>query len=135
MGARPGAGRLRATSALTLTGICRLFSQRAVENVPFAQLFPRLTARHLKGNEPSLVDGEVTPMHTNAAGLDTGGRCWGGGFWPRAGQTPRPVGRGPLCGCCHTSRRWAGLPGRTRSNGADIIKTSRRRVRRGQRTR
>lgn len=47
----PSAGRLRATSAVTLTGICRLFSQCGKENVPFAQLFPQLSARHLKGNE------------------------------------------------------------------------------------
>lgn len=47
----PSAERLRATSAVTLTGICRLFSQCGKENVPSAQLFPQLTARHLKGNE------------------------------------------------------------------------------------
>lgn len=47
----PSAERLRATSAVTLTGICRLFSQCGEENVPFAQLFPQLTERHLKGNE------------------------------------------------------------------------------------
>lgn len=47
----PSAKRLRATSAVTLTGICRLFSQCGEENVPFAQLFPQLMARHLKGNE------------------------------------------------------------------------------------